>query len=169
SGGQTTNLLSHNIDIVEWTSGASPRRVSAMGSRYALGGIGETPDVVEALIEYPGFVVNWSSHEACASLRNTFDFLGTKGRLSIDRAGLEVVPDAMIEPEAQLPSFTEPRRPATGPPALRTEALKLSGFDQVRDQFVPHVRNFLDCVKSRKEPNSELASGHSTTTTCHLV
>src|SRR5262249_31758337 len=137
SGGQTTNLLSHNIDIVEWITGASPSRISAMGSRYALGGIGETPDVVEALLEYPGFVVNWSSHEASASLRNTFEFLGTKGRLSLDRAGLEVVPDPAIEPEAQIPSFTEPRRAAAGPPSLRTEGLKLSGFEQVRDQFVP--------------------------------
>jgi predicted dehydrogenase len=169
SGGQTTNLLSHNIDIVEWTTGASPRRVSAMGSRYALGGIGETPDVVEALIEYPGFVVNWSSHEASASLRNTFEFLGTKGRLSIDRGALEIVPDPAIEPEAQIPSFTEPRRAAPASPSFRTEPVKLSGFEQVRDQFVPHVRDFLDCVKSRKIPASDLAGGHTTATACHLV
>ncbi len=33
-----------------------------------LTGMGDTPDLVEALLEYPGFMVNWSSHEAAAGL-----------------------------------------------------------------------------------------------------
>jgi len=39
----------------------------------------------------------------------------------------------------------------------------------VRDQFVPHVRDFLDCVKSRRSPVSDLESAHQTATSCHLV
>ena len=127
-----------------------PARVAAMGGRYSLTGIGETPDLVEALLEYPGFVVNWSSHEASAGLKGGLEFLGTKGGSSVDRAGLEVVPDRVIAPEDQIPSFTSPRRSAGGPPRWRTEPLKLEGYEQVRDQFVPHVRDFLDCVKSRQ-------------------
>jgi hypothetical protein len=52
---------------------------------------------------------------------------------------------------------------------LRTAPLKEEGFAQVRDQFVPHVRNFLDCVKSRARPASDLASGHETAIPCHLA
>ena len=39
----------------------------------------------------------------------------------------------------------------------------------MRDQFIPHVRNFLDCVKSRQEPVSDLASAQETNVSCHLV
>jgi hypothetical protein len=32
-----------------------------------------------------------------------------------------------------------------------------------------HQRNFLDCVKSRKQPVADLESGHRVVTTCHLA
>jgi predicted dehydrogenase len=169
SGGQTTNLLSHNIDIAQWATGKTPTRVAAMGGRYSLTGMGETPDMVEALLDYPGFIVNWSSHEASAGLEGGLDFYGTKGRMSVDRARLEVFPDRLIEPDDQIPSFTGPRRTVAAEPRWRTEPIKLEGYDQVRDQFVPHVRNFLDCVKSRQEPASGLASAQETNVACHLV
>jgi predicted dehydrogenase len=168
SGGQATNLLSHNLDIVDWAFGKVPTKIAAMGARYSLGGIGETPDVMEALFEYPGLIVNWSSHEASAGTKGGLDFLGTKGRLTIDRAGLEIVPDPDIEPADQIPAFTAARR-SSAPRKPRTEPVKLEGYDQVRDQFVPHVRNFLDCVKSRAQPISSLKSCETSATSCLLA
>jgi hypothetical protein len=38
-----------------------------------------------------------------------------------------------------------------------------------REQFKLHARNFLDCVKSRKEPVSDLESAHRVATVCHLA
>jgi hypothetical protein len=35
--------------------------------------------------------------------------------------------------------------------------------------YARHARNFLDCVKSRKQPISDLESGHRVATTCHLA
>ena len=52
---------------------------------------------------------------------------------------------------------------------LRTEPLKADGFEQVRDQFRPHVRNFLDCVKSRDVPAAPLEGGQKTAIACHLA
>ena len=52
---------------------------------------------------------------------------------------------------------------------MRTTALKRDGFEQVKDQFRPHVRNFLECVKSRRQPISDLEGGHQTATSCHLA
>jgi hypothetical protein len=39
----------------------------------------------------------------------------------------------------------------------------------VRDQFVPHVRDFLACIRSRRSPVSDLASAQRTATACHLA
>ena len=33
---------------------------------------------------------------------------------------------------------------------------------------IAHARNFLDCVKSRQQPLSDLESGHQIATACHL-
>ncbi|HEY1860910.1 MAG TPA: hypothetical protein VGG61_11175, partial [Gemmataceae bacterium] len=38
-----------------------------------------------------------------------------------------------------------------------------------REQFKLHARNFLDCVKSRNEPISDLESAHRVATVCHLA
>jgi predicted dehydrogenase len=168
SGGQATNLLAHEIDIVQWAMDAMPRRVSAMGGRYALTGIGETPDVFEATFEYPGFLATWSNREVSAGNGGGLEFYGTKGMLKLDRAGFEVIPDRGLSPEDQIPRFSGPRPVVTEPP-LRTAPLKEEGFEQVRDQFAPHVRNFVECIKSRATPASDLASSHLTTTSCHLA
>ena len=32
----------------------------------------------------------------------------------------------------------------------------------------PHLRNFLDCVKSGKRPNADIEEGHKSTRLCHL-
>src|SRR4030095_11203861 len=143
-------------------------RVAAMGGRYSLKGIGETPDVFEALFDYPGLVATWSSHEIAAAGDDGLAFYGTKGTLKLSRAGFEVVPELEVPPEEQIPRFSGPRTaPVT--PAPRTTPLQESGYEQVRDQFVPHVRDFLDCVKSRKAPTSDLASSHRASVPCHLA
>ena len=52
-------------------------------------------------------------------------------------------------------------------PTWTTPAEDRSGGE--RDQFKRHVRDFLDCVKSRKQPISDLESGHRVSTVCHLA
>jgi predicted dehydrogenase len=169
SGGQTTNLLAHHIDILHWFFGKPVVRASALGGRYSLGGIGETPDVFEAIFEYPGMVATWSSHEVSAAGEDGLAFYGTKGALRLSRAGFEVVPEREVSPEDQIPRFGEARAASAAPPALRTAALKEQGFEQVRDQFAPHVRDFVDCVKSRKAPVSDLQSSQQANVPCHLA
>jgi predicted dehydrogenase len=173
SGGQTTNLLSHDLDIVQWTMDSVPKRVTAMGARYSLKGIGETPDVCEAVFEYPEFLASWSNREVSgprSDSREGLEICGTRGTLLINRGGFEVFPDLDISPEDQIPQFTSPRRTRSeSSPRYRTTALKGAGYQEVKDQFQPHVRNFLDCVKSRQQPVSDLEGGHKTATSCHLA
>ena len=44
------------------------------------------------------------------------------------------------------------------------DAMEVKGADL----NVPHVRNFLDCVKSRQKPNADVEEGHRTAVMCHL-
>ncbi len=168
SGGQTTNLLAHEVDIVQWVTGQVPRRVAAFAQRRSLTGIGETPDLFEGIFEYPEFLLNWSSREVAAGGRDGLEIYGTKGTLAINRRGFEILPDALLTPESQIPRFTGPVA-APDTPAPRCEAVKDVGYEQVRDQFRPHVRNFLDCVKSRQAPLADLDSAHQTSIACHLA
>ncbi len=38
----------------------------------------------------------------------------------------------------------------------------------VNDEHLDHVRNFLDCVKSRQRPTSDIEIGHRSTSACLL-
>jgi hypothetical protein len=49
-----------------------------------------------------------------------------------------------------------------------TEAEKDMSGDATKD-YRRHARNFLDCVKSRKQPIADLESGHQVVTVCHLA
>jgi predicted dehydrogenase len=168
SGGQTTNLLSHDLDVVQWVTGAMPVRVSAFAARRSLEGFGETPDAFEAIYEFPEFLLTWSSSEVSAGRCRGLEIGGTKGTLAIDRRGFTVTPDKAIPADEQIPGYQFSSGPDREFPA-RTDAVKDEGYEQVPDQFVPHVRDFIECIKARRQPISDLASGHRTTTACHLA
>ena len=73
-----------------------------------------------------------------------FAWYGTEGTILLNDSGWEVIPEkrkANLEPEKHR-SSGDPR------PA--------------------HVRNFLDCVKSRKQPVLNLELGHQISTVAHL-
>ncbi|MFN7922459.1 MAG: Gfo/Idh/MocA family oxidoreductase [Bryobacteraceae bacterium] len=175
SGGQMTNLAAHSIDIVQWSLGVKgPLSVSSSGGRWVLPGPGETPDVQDALFEYTGFNSLYSCREISQGRRETgggLTFYGTKGSLSIDRGGFEVVADMKVEPESLIPRFKG--HPGGGPrtnqmkPEPWTQAMKEPGSSD--EQFDLHVRNFVDCVKSRNRPIADVEDGHQVATACHLA
>jgi predicted dehydrogenase len=182
SGGQMTNLGQHSLDIVHWCLGLEgPVAVSSAGGRFSLKDNGETPDTQDALFEYPGLVASWSHREAARGLAPTpaypLELLGPKGSLAISRKGFVVTPDRRQAPENAVPRFAG-AHPIGGPtrnsatavdgPAFWTEAVRDDSGDEY-DQFRRHVRNFLDCVKSRRAPISDLQSSHGVVTACHLA
>ncbi len=174
SGGQMTNLGAHDIDVVQWAMQVKgPTAVASMGGRFALEDNGETPDTQDALFEYPGFTTVFSMREASAGNHGEgkLEFFGTKGSLAIDRTGFDVYPDMKIDPFNAIPKFSG--HPAGGPerstakPEPWVEAYKMAGSSA--EQLNLHVRNFLDCVKSRQRPIADIEQGHQVTTACHLA
>jgi predicted dehydrogenase len=178
SGGQMTNLGQHSLDVAHWFLNASaPKTVMSVGGRYSLDDNGETPDTQDAIFDYPGWTASWSHREAAqgSSPRFNLEFFGTKGSLTISRKGFTISPDRKIDPESVVPQFREghptggPRRAAlAGNASFWTEAVQDTSGDEY-DQFRRHVRAFLDCVKSRRAPVSDLESGHRVATACHLA
>jgi predicted dehydrogenase len=178
SGGQMTNLGQHALDIALWFQGAwSPLAVTSSGGRFALKDNGETPDTQDALFEFPGWTVSWSHREASrgAPPVRGLEFCGTRGSLTISRAGFAVTPDSTIAPGDAIPTFGSPLPPDAPPRSGRREpgALRTSAIDDRTgnefDQFKRHARNFLECVRSRQQPVADLESAHRVATACHLA
>ncbi len=173
SGGQMTNLGAHEIDIVQWVMPVlGPTAVTSSGGRFVLEDDGETPDTQDAIIDYPGFNATWSHREASVGRgRLGLEFFGSKGSMTIGRSGYEVFPDSRIDPNNAVPVFKG--HPAGGPVRSETKPTpwikpaKGTGTDL--EQFALHVREFLDCVKSRRQPVASIEDGHRTATTCHLA
>jgi predicted dehydrogenase len=176
-GGMVTDYGTHRFDSMHQIMGVdAPLSVSASGGRYELKDGGETPDVIQVTYEYPGFVL---SYEACDLnahgaggrtpgksyylTRGTEDrphgeaFYGTSGTLFADRLGFEVSPE--LKPAQHLAS------PGPGSPAgLRMARKEGSGPDATS----LHVKDFIECVRSRKEPVGDVAIGHRATIVAHL-
>jgi len=179
SGGQMTNLGQHSLDIAHWFLGAeAPSAVTSAGGRFALKGIGETPDTQDALLEYPGWTASWSHRETSRGQPppHGLEFCGTRGSLAITRKGFVVTPDPQVVPERVVPRFGG-SHPVGGPSrvdadidpkAFWTEGREDRTGDEY-DQFRRHARDFLDAVRSRREPASDLESGHRVATACHLA
>jgi predicted dehydrogenase len=172
-----TNLAAHSIDILHWFLNVQgPTAVTSFGGRFCLQDNGETPDTQDTLIEYPGFTAIWSHREACAGqLKAGLEFCGPKGSLFVSRMGFTLAGDRKTNPENAVPQFAG-EHPVGGPKRRDSAAPAETWTKSVEDksgnspqQFAMHVRNFLDCVKSRNEPISDLESAHRVATVCHLA
>jgi predicted dehydrogenase len=148
SGGQMTNWGAHHLDIARWILAAeAPLEVAGLGGRFGLTDGGETPDVQEVLYRFPKATVLWSTSEVAEGKTSTLDVYGSRGMMSLTRAGFHVYPET-----------------PKGSTAPAIEALSMKGADL----NTPHARSFLDCVRSREKPTADIEEGHRTAVMCHL-
>jgi predicted dehydrogenase len=147
SGGQMTNWGAHHLDIARWIVGEdAAASVSGAGGRYALTDGGETPDTQQVTYQFNKVIVTWTTSEIGEGDPLTLNIYGTKGMMALTRGGFKIKPETTTK---KLPLM---------------DAMEVKGADL----NVPHVRNFLDCIKSRAKPNADVEEGHRTAVMCHL-
>jgi predicted dehydrogenase len=151
AGGKITDWGTHLIDVVHWAMDVdAPNTVYAAGGKYCIPDNRETPDNLEVTYEYPGFMMNYSNRivngYGIDGRSYGIQFQGTQGTLFVDRAGFEFTPELQRVGDESAPPAEKPFKGEGSP------------------QHLPHVRNFLDCVKSRQAPASEIEIGHRSTT-----
>ena len=148
SGGNMTDQGTHLMDVVQWFTN-SPAAVAAISYGQVAKNIGaEAPDVFCAVFEYPSFMATWT-----LNYTNSYDndwsiqFQGDQGTLVLNNDGYKV--------------YKEPWREV----ANRTPILEMAAPVPLET----HIQNFLDCVKSRKEPNAPVEVGASAVSAPHLA
>jgi predicted dehydrogenase len=135
-GGAMTDLFTHWVDVVHWAMKADqPRDVHMLGDKYIFDQW-ECPDTVQALLRYPGFDVVYEGMMASSIDDGGLEFRGTQGTLKLNRIG-----------------FTLHREGAS---ARTNPVMKADSF---QDGTIDHMQNFLDCVRSRREPNAPVEAG----------
>lgn len=130
------------LDIARWGLGVDlPERVTATGGRVG-DGPGEAPDTLHVTYGYPQATVLWEhrrwSNHPPEGRSAGVAFYGDRGTLVLDRGGWKVYDAA--EPAGE----------------------------NGRADLAPHLRDFVDAVRSRREPVAAAKDGVVSATLCHL-
>ena len=181
AGGYATDWGVHHIDTVQWAMDAqAPKKVSALGAKYCVQDNRETPDTLEVTYEYPTFLLTYSNRLLNAHpLHNRsygIAFYGTDATLVVDRSGYDVLPETSGTFEKMEPFYKRDLKAKAGKlpnPWGSERDIWIGRTATVRgegsEQHLAHVRNFLDCVESRKKPASDVEVTHYSTATSHLA
>ena len=142
----------------------------------------QSPDAFSVSWQYPDFVMTFTNAvvQDWEFGRQGNYFFGPNGSLLIHRAGYEVRPSPSQGGRgggrgnaAQGRGAAGPSAPAVPPPAPALQARRVpwreSDGSDSSSATVAHGRNFLDCVKSRSKPVSDLEIGFYASLPCLLA
>ncbi len=146
SGGNMTDQGTHLMDVVQWFTGkGTPRSAVSQGFVYQMAGA-ETPDCFDASFEYENMMCTWTLNYNNAYMNGwTIFFHGNRGTMLLDNDGFKVYNEPWHKNREPIYEFKG---------SISTQA---------------HVNNFLECIKTRKEPNAPVEVGHSAVCGPHLA
>ncbi len=144
-GGAMTDLFTHWIDVVHMAMKTdSTRQAQMIGNRYVFTQR-DCPDTVESSFEYPGFLVSYDGTMISSIDDGGLVFRGTDATMKLNRQRLWIYPEGQDwhKPTVDIPSG--------------------------RDGTATHMANFLDCVRTRKQPNAPVEIGISAARPGHIA
>ncbi len=146
SGGNMTDQGTHLMDVVQWFTNSGPVRSAVCYGQLAKNTGSEVPDVFCAVFEYEKLMATWTLNY-CNSYDNdwSIQFQGDEATMIINNEGYRI----WKEP---VPKNPNPIQTMEAPIPIET-----------------HIQNFLDCVRSRKEPNAPVEVGASAVSAPHLA
>jgi predicted dehydrogenase len=144
SGGQTTNLGAHGIDLVQWANGTDetgPVDVEDLGGEFPTDGLFTTATKVHFRARY----ANGTELICRTQKEEIYRFEGTEGWI-------------------QVPTYSS--RITCQPESLKTSVI---GPDEIHlYKSNDHHRNFIDCIKTRARTAAPAEIGHRSVSICHL-
>ncbi|MFN7996019.1 MAG: Gfo/Idh/MocA family oxidoreductase [Bryobacteraceae bacterium] len=152
AGGAMTDWGVHLIDPIHQCLGEPmPVAVAAMGSKFYVTDNTQTPDTMLATFYYEKFLSSYESRE-CNPLPMFAlgqgagsSIHGTEATIIVNRSGCHLIPtEKDKEPE------------------------HWEKDSEMREMNVPHWRNFLECIKTRQKPISEIETCVRSSTVCLL-
>lgn len=151
---QVANWGVHYCDAIRWALGEqAPISISAHGGRFAIDDDRTIPDTMEVIFELPkGTLLVFGQYEANsgpALVEGEIELRGTLGNLSCGSEGksFKIIPSRGGQFQDSKPKI---------------EPAEIKSMDG--NLTVQHIRNFLDCVKSRKQTHCDMETGHRSTT-----
>jgi predicted dehydrogenase len=147
SGGLLVGQAAHIIDAINWyMNSKEPLVVSAIAGKSNLEGA-EVPETATISIQYPEnylatFTVGYKAMRYNMFNDQLKQFHGTKARFDVGR-----------EWHTLYPQSTDIQMKAT------INAQQSGSFNSATRS---HIRNFLECIRSRKEPNAPVEAGQAT-------
>ena len=150
AGGILADQGAHIYDGIHLIRGVGfPSAVNASAGRVHNPNA-DTPETVVVAAEYPDdflgvFTINYAGMHYPARLDQLNQFDGDEGRMDVGREFVSVYPQS--QPESPSSTFT-------------------GSFAAATDE---HVRNFLDCVRTRKEPNATIEKGFHAALVIHMA
>jgi len=147
SGGLLVGQAAHIVDAIQWfMNSREPFAVTCAGGRVNLAGA-EVPETASLAIEYPEnylatFTIGYQAMRYHPFNDQLVQFHGSKARLDLGRERYALI---KASEALELKPSVEISEPGSFGPASRA-----------------HIRNFLECVRTRKEPNAPVEAGQST-------
>jgi len=160
ANGWPGDWMVHLMDIVQWAMRVDgPHTVTALGRKFYLKDNSDTPDTLQITLEYPEFVATYENRLCNEYAIDKHDygieFYGTDAMMFVDREGFQVFPEHTEFKER----LEEPKS------VTKTAEMKMERAD---DGLENHVANMLECMKTRKLPQTDIEYGYHSTSACLL-
>jgi predicted dehydrogenase len=150
-GGAMTDLFIHWVDVAQWyMNDDTPLRATATGVK-ALLQQRQTPDTMSAALSYSKALVEFDSALLGYLEGGGLMLRGTKAAMRLHRSGFEVY--------AEVPRYTEAF--TTPPPILKEVSPRDGGLD--------HMKNFVECMRSRNTPTAPVEVGVAAARAGHVA